>query len=248
MSEPGGDWLSVAQAAARLGITSRSVQRRCASGSLRARRVPSERGEGWEIDGDSLLKTVATATATHHDGDSGTTATTTATRPKLSAKTTATATAAPATDAATATATGATLDDVTRQLIESQAAQIEFLKGTIEAERRENALTVAALRDAIKAMPKQLTAPDESQASATAPVAPQQPKSVTTVTPSPGDTGAVEWPYVAPDNRPTIAELEAEAPPATKAQQTEPEAAPPWYPPRKEDTLWRRFKVWLVGG
>ena len=68
------------------------------------------------------------------------------------------------------------------RLIEAQAAEIEFLKGTIEAERRENALTVAALREAIKAMPKALPSPRDVAANSSvtdsvtesAPEAPQR--------------------------------------------------------------------------
>lgn len=50
------DVLTVAEAAQLLGISPRSVQRRCREGKFSARRVESEFGEQWEIDRAAVEK------------------------------------------------------------------------------------------------------------------------------------------------------------------------------------------------
>lgn len=49
-----GDWLTVTQAAARLGVSVRAVQKRCQSGKLKAQRVETAQGVRWEVDGREL--------------------------------------------------------------------------------------------------------------------------------------------------------------------------------------------------
>jgi hypothetical protein len=49
-----GEWLSTSQAAARLGISERAVQKRCHAGKLAARRDVTPQGVRWEIDGREL--------------------------------------------------------------------------------------------------------------------------------------------------------------------------------------------------
>ncbi len=49
MNTSGGAWLSVSQAAARLGVSERTVQRRAAAGELRARKTTTRDGQKWEI-------------------------------------------------------------------------------------------------------------------------------------------------------------------------------------------------------
>jgi excisionase family DNA binding protein len=44
------DYLTVSQAAARLGLKERTVQKYCASGKLTARRVSTPTGNAWQID------------------------------------------------------------------------------------------------------------------------------------------------------------------------------------------------------
>lgn len=48
MSEPEREYLTVSQAAMRLGISPRAVQKRCAKGILAARRISTPAGERWE--------------------------------------------------------------------------------------------------------------------------------------------------------------------------------------------------------
>jgi hypothetical protein len=56
---------------------------------------------------------------------------------------------------------GGELSPLAARYVAQLESEVEFLKGTIEAERREAALTIAALRDAIKAMPRALPEPGE---------------------------------------------------------------------------------------
>jgi hypothetical protein len=48
------EWLTTSEVAARLKISERTVQRRCASGKLRARRVTTDEGVFWQVDAASL--------------------------------------------------------------------------------------------------------------------------------------------------------------------------------------------------
>jgi excisionase family DNA binding protein len=54
-------WLTVSQAAARLGVSERTIRRRCESGRLAARLVVNEAGKTWLID-ESAANLVATHT------------------------------------------------------------------------------------------------------------------------------------------------------------------------------------------
>ena len=49
-----GQWLSTTQAGAALRISARAVQKRCAAGTLTARRVPIPGGFKWEVDAREL--------------------------------------------------------------------------------------------------------------------------------------------------------------------------------------------------
>ncbi len=54
MSEPQSEYLTVSQAAARLGVLPRAVQKRCANGTLAARRVSTPAGDRWEVQAANL--------------------------------------------------------------------------------------------------------------------------------------------------------------------------------------------------
>jgi len=47
-------WLTTVQAAAALGITARTVRRRCKAGTLTARLITTGKGEEWQIRADSI--------------------------------------------------------------------------------------------------------------------------------------------------------------------------------------------------
>jgi hypothetical protein len=54
MSESTPEFVTVSQAAAALGISERTVQRRCKSGKLKARLVTTESGQVWEVEAATL--------------------------------------------------------------------------------------------------------------------------------------------------------------------------------------------------
>jgi hypothetical protein len=182
--DTGGDWLTVSSAAAALGVSPRSIQRRCVAGTLAARLVATGNGQRWEIDPAALDNSPRRDTNDANDSDTNdataardatqTTATPRAKRHKRQRRDTNDATQ---TTVATVATPG---DSYAARLIEAQAAEIEFLKGTIEAERRESALTVAALRDAIKAMPKALPAPGDMASATPEPLSVAQPGATST--------------------------------------------------------------------
>jgi hypothetical protein len=182
-----GEWLTVTEAAAALGVSSRAVQRRCKTGQLVARLVADKGGQHWEIgagpDGLPLSATTATtpydATATtpatqpneghdapndtHDRGNGGQTTpyegndATPATMPTKQTKG-ATEGTTPATEPN---------DDVTSRYVAHLESEVAHLRGQIEGHARAEAELRAALREALKAMPKMLPAPGEVAASAT---------------------------------------------------------------------------------
>lgn len=253
--------VSISEAALLLGLSVRSIQRRLDGGAL----------EAVTIDGKRRVRLPPDTPKSAIQSDGG--------APTVQSDTSRDASVAQISDR---------LSPLAAQLIESQASEIGFLRSqieaqhaqieaqraeylaTIEAERRESALTIAALREAIKAMPRQLTSGDASAAelppqrdeepatATTSPAAPIAPESapeppieaVPTVEPnkvSPAVYGA-QAAQIAPEFRPTIEELEAEAPPARVPPQAPPETPQPWYPPKEQGSVWHRFKVWLIGG
>jgi hypothetical protein len=167
-----GDWLTVAQASAALGVSARSIQKRCAAGKIVARRIVTPQGAKWEIDANQLARTDEQTrepeprTDELKVGEPANTAREPVGAHVQNDANQRTESTEPANQLDANQRTGGA--DYAARLIEAQAKEIEFLKGTIEAERRDNALTVAALREAIKAMPKGLPAPGEDSASVAA--------------------------------------------------------------------------------
>jgi len=47
------EYLTVSQAAARLGISERTIRRRCETGKLKAELKPTATGAAWHIEADS---------------------------------------------------------------------------------------------------------------------------------------------------------------------------------------------------
>jgi hypothetical protein len=156
-NENGAAWLSVAAAAARLGVGARAIQKRCASGTLRARRVAGTRGDVWEVEAGALsanFKANASATANVRaqnrlpdtnerelDGER---------EPKR--------------EPLRANVRPQNEGEVVELLRESLAREREvsnaFREQLLDANR--NAAELAALREALKAQPRQLTAGDSS--------------------------------------------------------------------------------------
>lgn len=54
MNTAGGEWLTVGEVAARLGVSERAIQKRCRAGTIKARRVTTPQGKRWEVDARQL--------------------------------------------------------------------------------------------------------------------------------------------------------------------------------------------------
>ena len=137
--------LTVSQAAARLGISERTVQRRCKNGQLSARLDTTPDGAQWLID-PATLPTCAATTA-----DKVPTANHSQNVPK----------AATGADTADKVPTG---DD--SELLNHLRGENAFLRGLVEQRDRDAAELRATLRELTKAMPKALTEGDATAASA----------------------------------------------------------------------------------
>ncbi len=136
--------LTVSQAAARLGVSERTIQRRCKSGKLKAELVTDADGEEWRID---------PATLPTGDAISDDKVTTAPGEPAHSQK-------APVTTQAPATGDDAadrvpTRDDA--RLLDQLQTENGFLRAMVEQHQRSEAELRAALRSALNAMPKALT-------------------------------------------------------------------------------------------
>ncbi len=185
-SPPNGEvWLPVSMAAARLGVSSRSIQRRCASGTLPARRVEGQRGTVWQVEAGAVERA-------RHDERDGDTERDRETQEK------ATTTATSATpkqrvalvlpfprskqrdtedDGDSDKAQSVALEtERLRAQLEASRAEIErerelsrFLKSQIEEGNRNAAELRAALRKALEIAPRQLeqgnanSAPERTQ-------------------------------------------------------------------------------------
>ena len=144
-------WLSVAEAATLEGVTSRAIQRRAAAGKYEARRIETQKGEHWEINAATLYRD---RNPDSPDSDSD-----------------------PIPDSRDSTPdpiSDRTPDDVRdvrdpdpdaptkREVefletqLEKQDSEISFLRGLVEQRDRDAAELRAALREALRAMPKQL--------------------------------------------------------------------------------------------
>lgn len=153
-------WLPVAEAAARLSVSPKTVWRRAKSGQLEARKVASGRGGFvWEIALEATGRTERTPTArpdkserTPHgqsDGAAPASRSESTGRPdKSDRQTDQTATGQP--------------DEITTRLLAHLERESEFLRATVEQHQRSEAELRAALREALKAQPQQLAAPAQS--------------------------------------------------------------------------------------
>ncbi len=184
------DFVTVAEAAQLLRVSARSIQRRCHAGTLGARRVETKFGEQWEVDRAEVEK-AATEAATHPRQSRDTPATPGPTEPRRVAAQNpreTEATAAP--DAQKSDRSG---DDLAARYVARLETENDFLRATVEQHQRSEAELRAALREALKAAPRQLTS-GTPEAAAEAPSAPRTPANR-----AEQPTGA------APDNGPQIA-------------------------------------------
>jgi hypothetical protein len=132
------EWLTVAQAAQIEGVSSRAIQRRAAAGRYQARRIETAKGEQWEINAATLKR----APTQQGDDRDGKTDDTDANR-----------------DAQRDDRDPPTREsgNVATQQVERLEKEVEFLRGLVEQHQRAEAELRAALRETLKAMPRELT-------------------------------------------------------------------------------------------
>lgn len=145
------NFVTVAEAAKILGVSPRSIQRRCQTGTLGARRVESKFGEAWEIDRAQVEKAALEASTPprqRHD---------------------ATPDKAPTEARRVAPIT----EDLSARYIARLETENDFLRATVEQHQRSEAELRAALREALKMQPRQLTASEPSTSARSALQSPQ---------------------------------------------------------------------------
>jgi flagellar biosynthesis GTPase FlhF len=152
--EPSRDdeWLTVAQAAHIEGVSSRAIQRRAAAGKYQARRIETPKGEQWEINPATLKRT---PTRQRDDKADDTDAKRDRQRDDHDSRESG---------------------NVASQQVERLEKEVEFLRGLVEQHQRGEAELRAALREALRAMPKQLT-----EGTPTAPESPRTPETLPAV-------------------------------------------------------------------
>ncbi len=126
-------WISVSDAAARLGIGARAVQQRAERGTITARRVKYGRALRWEIDGRELDESARAKRSPDVRNERGEVRETFATRSQD-------VRAEPR----------PTDGDLNARLLAQLESENSFLRATIEQLQRDGAETRAALRAALK--------------------------------------------------------------------------------------------------
>ena len=163
--------LTVEAAAAMLNLSARTIQRRCQRGKLQARQVEGEFGEVWEIDRAAVETMQRQATSKSHDRprQSSATPTTGAVSSDAAATTTGDSNASdaraiiPLADDRKRADRDDEGSDFRARYIAQMEAENSFLKSQLEDANRNAAELRASLREALRAMPKQLTAaPDDA--------------------------------------------------------------------------------------
>lgn len=130
------DLVTVAEAAKILGVSPRSIQRRCNAGTLDARLIQTKFGDAWEIDRAEVEKAAPEA-ATHPRQGRDETPDKAPTEPRHVAP---------------------EADDLAARYIARLETENDFLRATVEQHQRSEAELRASLREALRAQPRQLTA------------------------------------------------------------------------------------------
>lgn len=165
----GTNWISAAQVAQMLGISKRAVQAQCKRGLYHSRRVQTPQGEAWEIDAATVE---GAANKPANDGPQ--------TREPFTAKSReegANFTANPK-DAA---------PDFAGRYVEQLERENAFLRAQIEEGNRNAAELRAALRESLKAQPRQLGASQTASEHAQIKTVPETPRDTQAPVKSPGN-------------------------------------------------------------
>jgi hypothetical protein len=218
--ESGAAWLSVSEAAAALGISTKTLRKRMASGAVNFRRVSLARGgAAYEVEMETVLEPSKptfqsdfqtdgkSSKATSHKGyiSSGVLSVkSTGMEPVLEVEMESSKpTSKPMPESSKTVSISSEREAELKE-------EISFLRGIVESDRRDMAELRAALREALKAMPKALTSGaasggfeqvgTDSQTTARAPEAPTataiSPDVVLPVEPSNGPQNGASGPDV----------------------------------------------------
>jgi excisionase family DNA binding protein len=140
------DWLTVSQAAAALGISERTVRRRCESGKLAANLATTDNGREWQIEAAAAIGAATAADAAANIGQGADRV-----RPQNQSILSDVSEAA-AIGAATVEGVSdqSTLVPMLREQLADAREMNAFLRGALEARDRDAAELRAALREALK--------------------------------------------------------------------------------------------------
>lgn len=153
-------WIDATEAARRLGISPRAVQKRCATGKMAARRITTAQGVRWELDARELGCEPANQT-NEQDANQRTGGRELG---SFDAQSDANRDANPRTEGREPTNRTNTPDDDLRELLARERENAAFLRGVIEQLQRDAIELRAIARDALKIAPRQLTTGGASEA------------------------------------------------------------------------------------
>jgi hypothetical protein len=190
--EARGQWLPTSQAAAALGVSERTVQRRATNGKIEARKVTDDDGERWEVlvgvpPGAAIVPpTVPTGAATSSEREIA---------PEAPERDNSGGTVPPGAAIVPPPETRPEMEAEMRAQLEREREQVMFLRGLVEQRDRDAAELRASLREALRAMPKQLGAGDVSAVQQPTPTdPPKRAKSATMNDDGPAPTTGAQRP------------------------------------------------------
>ena len=166
----GEEWVSASEVAARLGVSVRAVQKRCTLGKMAARRVTTPGGTRWEIEARELGHEGANEPTNQTSEQDASRATLGREPANQSGSFDSRPSSFDAQEDANLDANpriirrepGANQTNELRELLEREREFSAFLKTQLEEANRNAAELRASLREALRAMPKQLVAPSPS--------------------------------------------------------------------------------------
>lgn len=175
----GAQWRTVGEVAALLGVSERAVQKRCTAGTLSARRMETPKGAVWEIDARSIQQRPNKAV---RDAE-----------PNRELSPSRTVRRSEPTDAAPDRSMSSAPDFAGRY-VEQLEQENRFLRSQVEEGNRNAAELRAALREALKAQPRQL---EQGNAAPEAPS--ERVHSPGTNKDTPGASNPAKSPAIVPD-------------------------------------------------
>lgn len=198
-----GEWLSVAVAAARLGISTKTLRKRMASGAINSRRVVLARGgAAFEVEMESGLEVEVEVDLERSKPLS---------KPNTAQDVFTLETGGLEVEMESSKPTSKPMlksskpTSISSEREEELRAEVHFLRGLVEGHQRAEAELRAALREALKIAPRQLTAGGSSTTDTSARIASQRAQNGEVGNYGPGtpngaqsgakreETGADEW-------------------------------------------------------